>query len=374
MTLFIQKLAGSLLAGTAALLCTLSQAQVIAPNVAVPFYTPGSFMQGVYRGWYAPQAVEFSKQSLQLAIAMEALCDAPAVDSAGAAASLQQAKTRWQATAAAWGRLSSVQIGPLLQRRSARQIDFTPTRPELIVRAIEAAPADARAMESIGTPAKGLPALEWLLYTRPAAPALAGTPDCRYAVQVAHEINREGVALSQAFNTLAAKDLGEEEEASVPAMGELVNQWVGAIEHLRWADMGKPLLAGASATASSADSGRKAGNAFPRVASGQTTASWQAQWQALRAITASQASEAPQPGASLAPLETYLRGRGLNLLANTLAQTVAKTDKAMQDPTPANKASVTAATRELASLKKLAETHVAPALQVNIGFSDADGD
>ena len=61
MTLFIQKLAGSLLAGSAALLCTLSQAQVIAPNVAVPFYTPGSFMQGVYRGWYAPQAVEFSK-------------------------------------------------------------------------------------------------------------------------------------------------------------------------------------------------------------------------------------------------------------------------------------------------------------------------
>ena len=374
MTHFIQKLVGTLLPGSAALLCTLSQAQVIAPNVAMPFYTPGSFMQGVYRGWYAPQAVNFLKQSSQLAVAMGVLCDAPVVDLAGAAASLQQAKTQWQAAAAAWGRLSSVQIGPLLQRRSVRQIDFTPTRPELIVRAIEAAPADAGAMETIGTPAKGLPALEWLLYTRPAVPALTGTPDCRYAVQVAREIEREGAALSQAFNALAEKELGEEEETSVSAMGELVNQWVGAIEHLRWADMGKPLLAGASATASSADSGRKAGNAFPRMASGQTAASWQAQWLALRAITASQAREAPQPGAGLAPLETYLRGRGLNPLANTLAQTVAKTDRAMQNPTPANKASMTAATRALANLKKLAEAQVAPALHVNVGFSDADGD
>lgn len=356
------------LAGSAALLCTLSQAQVIAPNVAVPFYTPGSFMRGVYRGWYAPQAAEFSKQSRQLAVAVAVTCDAATANEASAGASLQQAKTQWQATATAWSRLSSVQIGPLLQRRSARQIDFTPTRPGLIARAIEAGPADARAMESIGTPAKGLPALEWLLYTRPAVPALVGTADCRYAVQVAQEIDREGAALSQAFNALAAKDPGEDNEASVPAMGELVNQWVGALERLRWAEMGKPLLAGA------ADGARKAGNAFPRAASGQTTAHWQAQWQALRALTASQASEAPQPGASLAPLETYLRGRGLNPLANTLAQTVAKTDKAMQNPTPANKASLTAATRELASLKKLAEAQIAPALQVNIGFSDADGD
>ncbi len=371
MNCYLQKLQHLLLAGGAALLCTLSQAQVIASNVAIPFYTPGNFMQGIYRGWYAPQAAEFATRSRQLPVALAAVCDAPAT---AATASLQQAKTQWQATAAAWSRLSSVQIGPLLQRRSARQIDFTPTRPELIARAIDAAPADARAMESIGAPAKGLPALEWLLYTRPAAPALAGTPDCRYAVQVAQEIDREATALAQAFHALAAKELGDENEASVPAMGELVNQWVGGLEHLRWAEMGKPLLAGASTTARAADSGRKSGNAFPRIASGQTTASWQAQWRGLRALAASQAREAPQPGTGVTSLETYLRGRGLNPLANSLARTVAKADLAMQNPTPANKASVTAATRELASLKKLAEARVAPALQVNIGFSDADGD
>lgn len=357
------------LVGSAALLSPLAQAQMVAPNVAVPYYTPGSFMQGVYRGWYAPQAAEFAKQARQLPNALSAACDAPA---ANAASALQQAKTQWQTTAAAWSRLSSVQIGPLLERRSARQIDFNPTRPELIARAIDAAPTGANAMEQVGTPAKGLPALEWLLYTRPAAPALAGTPDCRYAVQVAQDIEREAAALSLAFSALAAQDLGEE-DASAPAMGELVNQWIGALEHLRWPDMGKPLLAGASAVAPS-ESARKAGNSFPRVASGQTAATWTAQWQALRALAASQASLAPQPGETLAPLETYLRGRGLNPLANALHQAVAKTDKAMLNPTPADKASITAATRELASLKKLAEVQVAPALQVSLGFSDADGD
>jgi uncharacterized protein len=47
-------------------------------------------------------------------------------------------------------------------------------------------------MELIGTPAKGLPALEWLLWVKPIQPASA---ECRYAVQVAAEIQREAQAL-----------------------------------------------------------------------------------------------------------------------------------------------------------------------------------
>ncbi len=353
----------ALLAAGAWLLGSFAQAQTVAPNVAVPFYTPGNFMQGALRYWYAPQAADFARQSAALPGAVTALCGAEA---AAGSSQLQQARAQWQASTAAWDRLSGVQIGPLVQRRSARQIDFTPTRPELIVRAIQAAPADSAAMESIGTPAKGLPALEWLLWTQPTSP---GTPACHYAVQVAAEIAREGAVLSQAFSELAARDLSEEEEISVPAMSELVNQWVGGLERLRWAHMEKPRLSGQSA----GQGGRKAA-AYPRSASAQTAASWAAQWQALRALALSQAREAPQPGAGLVPLETYLRGRGLNALANKLVQSVDKAGRPLQNLSPANKAGLSAATRALADLKKLAEAEIAPALKVNIGFSDADGD
>ena len=82
-------------------------------------------------------------------------------------------------------------VGPLLTRRSQRQIDFSPTRPALTERAIESEPAGLQAMERIGTPAKGLPALEWLLWTQPVAP---GSAACRYAAEVALDIEREAIA------------------------------------------------------------------------------------------------------------------------------------------------------------------------------------
>jgi uncharacterized protein len=343
-----------LLAGSAA------QTQTVPPNVAVPFYTVGDFMRGVYRFWYAPQAAAFAEQAGSLPAAISAVCDA---DAASATTKLEQAREHWKTSALAWDRLSGVQIGPLVQRRSARQIDFTPTRPELIKRAIQTAPQDATAMESIGTPAKGLPALEWLLWSQPIAPA---EPACRYAVQVAADIRREADTLAKAFSELAARPPGQAEEANGPAMSELVNQWTGALERLRWAEMEKPRLAG------SAQGGRNP--AYARGASGQTAARWAAQWQALRTLGASQANEALRPGAGLAPIETYLRGLGRNEPADLLAQSVGKADKALQNLSPANRAGVTAAGRSLADLKKLTEAEIAPALEVSIGFSDADGD
>jgi len=349
-------------AGAALLAGGAAQAQTVAANVAVPFYTAGDFMRGAYRFWYAPQATAFAEQANGLPAAVSAVCDA---DADTAATKLEQARERWKTTALAWDRLSGVQVGPLVQRRSSRQIDFTPTRPELIKRAIQTAPQDATAMESIGTPAKGLPALEWLLWSPPAiAP---DTPACRYAVQVAADIQREADALAKAFSELAARPPGEAEESNGPAMSELINQWTGALERLRWAEMEKPRMAGA------AQSGR---NAVPytRSASGQTAARWAAQWQALRALGASQATEAPRPGTGLAPIETYLRGLGRNEPADQLAQSVGKADKALQNLSPTNRAGITAAGRSLADLKKLTEAEIAPALEVSIGFSDADGD
>ena len=350
-------------AGAALLACSASaaHAQAVAPNVAVPFYTAGDFMRGAYRFWYAPQATAFAEQAGGLPAVVSAVCDAGADT---AAATLAQARESWKATALAWDRLSGVQVGPLVQRRSSRQIDFTPTRPELIKRAIQTAPQDAGAMESIGTPAKGLPALEWLLWTQLIAPA---TPACRYAVQVAADIQREADALAKAFTELAARQPGQAEESNGPAMSELINQWTGALERLRWAEMEKPRMAGA------AQGGRNAAP-YARSASGQTAARWAAQWQALRTLGASQASEAPRPGAGLAPIETYLRGLGRNKPADALAQSVGKADNALRNLSPMNRAGITAAGRSLADLKKLAEAEIAPALEVSIGFSDADGD
>lgn len=357
----------SVLGGLLALCVSLAQAQVVAPNVALPFYSPSDFMQGVYRNWYAPSATEFARASASLSTAVATLC------AAAPGATLPAARAEWQATTQAWDRLSAVAIGPLVERRSIRQIDFSPTRPELIERAIRAAPANAAAMERVGTPAKGLPALEWLLWVRPVEPQ---TPACAYAVQVAQDVQREADTLAQAFTTLAQRERGEdgEEEATVPAMGELVNQWVGGLERLRWAQIERPVRSAGQGAPGKSQKVSDRAPAFPRVASGSTAGSWAAQWEALRTLAITSSNEPAVPGVGLAPLETYLRGRGLNAPADALVQSVRKADASMAGLAPGPSAKLLAASGRLAEVKRQVEADTAPALQITIGFSDADGD
>lgn len=353
----------------AALLPVAAQAQM-APTApawqrnAVPFYDTVHALQGIYGHWALPRAQDFDRNALALAPAVAALCQASAPDNKAALAS---ARTVWRATAHAWEQLAAVSVGPVIQRRSQRAIDFTPTRPALIEKAIATQPQGAKAFERIGTPAKGLPALEWLLWTRPAQP---GSPACSYAHEVAQDLARESSALLNAFTEAAGTDWGaeDEQEDSTQAISEFVNQWVGGIERLRWAQMEKPLRAA---------QGRRAPD-YPRTASGTTLAAWAATWSGLRSVTSLPASAAmPAPGAALVPLEMVLRGKGLNPLADKLHQATGKVDSAMaqvQKSGLQNQAAIQQAARDLAALKFLAESEVAPALQVSIGFSDADGD
>lgn len=333
-----------------------AQAQSNWAQVAVPVYNPAHLVMGLHRHWTAPQSQALAAEATALTAAMVDHC---ARAGGPSPASLEAARRQWRTTVTAWERLSAVAIGPLVERRSIRQIDFTPTRPVLIERAIKAAPQGASAMERIGTPAKGFPALEWLLWTQPAAP---GTPACTYAVEVARGIDREAVALRDAFRTLADRAQDDwDDEAAVNGMAEFVNQWVGALERLRWAQMEKPLRAGARQD-------------LPRAASGTTPNSWQSHWQSVRALSQFAGEAAPLPGQGLVPIETYLRGRGLNALADELVSTVGKADARVQAAQAASTPSVLAAARELSALKRLAEAELAPALDVRIGFSDADGD
>lgn len=65
---------------------------------------------------------------------------------------------------------------------------------------------------------------------------------------------------------------------------------------------------------------------------------------------------------------------GRNEPADQLAQRVDLADKAMRQLSPANPSEVASAARAIAEVKKVAESEVAPAMEVSIGFSDADGD
>jgi hypothetical protein len=313
---------------------------------------PGSMImpiQMLHQNWSVPKSSDFVRDSAGLKPALRAVCDAPQEQSGEA---LARARQQWLTTLSSWEKLSAVSTGPLIERRSQRQIDFMPVRPRMIEAAIKSSPASLADLELIGTPAKGLPALEWLLWVSPIQPASA---ECRYAVLISEEIEREALALNWAFEKAANQQAGE--ETAKAALSELVNQWVGGIERLRWANMEMPVRVALTAK-------NRTEPVFPRRSGEAMSTLWSAEWDALRTL-------ATGKGFSM---ESTLRSRGHNQLADVLASSTTNTGKAMRGLRIADQSRLLDAARELTALKHLVEDKVAPALGVTIGFSDADGD
>jgi predicted lipoprotein len=319
---------------------------------AAPCYYPPDVMAGLHRHHTAPLASEFAASTPRLVQALQTHCRGPAA--------LEPARAAWTQTLLAWERLAAVAVGPLVERRSLRAIDFQPLRPDLLRRMLAREPKTLDDMVRVGTPAKGLPAIEHLLWVAPVAP---GTPACGYAVLAAQEVQQEAEALRKAFGSLA--DTPPEEEAGVVAFVEFVNQWLGGLERLRWAGLEKPLREAQT---------RGEAPEFARAPSGQTGAAWAAQWAALRALARQPDAGAPAIGAGPVSIESYMRGRGHIALADRWRGAVERADRAMQAVDPSRVAGVEAAAGALKGLTTLMQAEVAGRLEVNLGFSSADGD
>lgn len=335
----------SLLMCGAALLAASAGAQPAEPPV--PQASTIEMLSRAYGQQFAPRAAAFSQEATRLVGAVNALCNGtPAQATTG----LSAAQGQWRSTATAWDRLAGVATGPVVKRRAMTALDFSPTRPTTIVRAIQTAPSGPEQMERIGTPAKGLPALEWLLWSAQPVPQ---TPACRYTQQVAQELAREAGALAAGFDAQARTDWANEHRATFLALQELINQWLGGVERLRWTQIDKPLKAAESST-------KKKAPAFTRSLSGQTGAGWAANWDAQRSLGE--------------PVAAALQARGKAELAAKLQGALKRTDQALATARPDQAATLAPAVEALGALKKLIEAEIAPALDVTIGFSDGDGD
>ena len=104
-------------------------------------------------------------------------------------------RTQWQQTLVSWQALSSPELGPLVARRSQREIDFWPTRERLLRQALAKAPqtlwptwsAWARPPKAFRRSSNCSP--------RPQGPALAPAT-CHYAGLIAQGIAAEARALN----------------------------------------------------------------------------------------------------------------------------------------------------------------------------------
>ncbi len=355
----------------AALACPLAAAQTAAtagtetaaPVVAAPYYSAEQALQGVYTHHLPPLARAFHAQADRLAEVAARHCKGQA--------SLTELRAQWQAALLAWETLSTPSVGPLVTRRSQRQIDFWPARPDLLRRSMARAPATLADMERVGTPAKGFPALELLMdqWAKQALNAAA----CRYAELIAQGIAVEARELDAEFAQWAAKDWSEEPEATTEALAEWVNQWLAGLERLRWAHIEKPVTT--HQTTGNAAKGLPL--PFARLDRETSLRDWRAQWQSLLAQGRRLPPGAPPPaaGQALVPMEALLMGRGHLALAQRWAQALDGVTAAMEALTPqSGERDLLAATKAMKAATVLFQNEVAGALDVPLGFSDADGD
>jgi len=188
---------------------------------------------------------------------------------------------------------------------------------------------------------------------------------------VAEGIDAEATALRAAFDQLATRNWSGDEEGARTAFAEWINQWLGGLERLRWIEIEKPVQ-----RARTAGQGRPP--AFARRSMNDNLAAWRTQWQALRAqarLSTGQQNTPPQPGRDLVPIEALLMGKGQIALAQRWAQAIGSVDHALAAlPAQPDEDDLMSLSTTMKQLTALYQHDIASALDVPLGFSDADGD
>ncbi|MEO7777206.1 MAG: imelysin family protein [Fibrobacteria bacterium] len=186
-----------------------------------------------------PASERFTARAAALETAARKLAESPGPEL------LDSAKTAWKEAALAWGSLQAIRLGPIAD--ATARIDFWPTRPNLIGQALaDSYPLDSARMVSL-TPAaaKGLPALEWLLFSSPPETVLGqlsdsahGTRRGLYLAAVASDLRRaaEGIHADWQGKTgaaLVAPAADTRYPTTQMAVEELIKGLVATLEEMK---------------------------------------------------------------------------------------------------------------------------------------------
>ena len=333
------------------LVCSVGQAQTPTPTPPPAWASP--VLRGLYARYLPDLAHEFVKQADRLVSQTRQHCTDPTSN-----ATLREA---WQQTLLAWSKLSSPTLVPVTTRQSQRMIDFWPALPSLVDASIAKAPQTMDDLVRIGTPAKGLPAIDDLLLRD-----LHDEATCHYLELLTQNIAAEAQGLEHDLRQMASQDWSPQDDATAEAFTEWGNQWLGGLDRLRWMQIEQPVQR--ARTRPQQFHGQPP---FPRLRAQDNRVEWRVRWQALlaQARTSAQVRNGP------IPIEILLRTQGKAALADRWATALdAITQELDQLPTPADDASLLHLSRTMKVVSQMYLDEVAQALGILIDFSGKDGD
>ncbi len=332
-------------------------------------FPKSALLKGLADGVFQPQVQQFARQSQTWAQDWQHYCQHPS------AKGWKQLQQGWLATARQWQALEMVQIGPLIERRSQREVNFWPTRPAQIdnwLKSHDALSADA--LETLPAAAKGLPALEYLMSLKPAPKGRR----CAVATWLARGVAQEAAGLEQDWRqgyTRQLAEAGQHPEDKVflrtdQALGELINLMIAGMDFVRVRKLEKPL-----------QHNRDEQDALDRIEawrSGHSLSLLEANLDGFSRVFFGMDG----PGGKAVGFDDYLDGRDKLVLIRRTKEDLEEArailrnlkGKTMQQAIQRHPAQLEALQTILRRLQTRLENELAPLLDIQLDFNASDGD
>jgi uncharacterized protein len=294
-------------------------------------------------------------------------------------ATLEAARNAWWTARGPWKRTEVFAFGPYSEGpRLGARIDFWPARPDTIEDVLaDAAELDAAALDGLGAPAKGLPALEYLLYT-PGVDLVEAFETRRrgdYAHAIAEDLVLRAREIWEAWAPGHENFLNELVDAGRTstrfmslnaALGEVVNRIGYTLENDRLEKLGRALGDTSDGT--------------PQPELLESTFSGRSLDDLRDNLSGIERLYTGDPASGVLGLDDYLksRGRRLGAIFRELDAALHAAFDALPGPLAETLASDPASVRrvmaELAALQRFFQVDVLNALSLSLGFNDNDGD
>ncbi|UJR79367.1 imelysin family protein [Sandaracinus amylolyticus] len=179
-------------------------------------------------------------EAVTLRESLDTLCAAPDAES------LEGARTAFRTTSRAWERTLPWAIGPIVDERIEGDIAFWPTRPTTIESSLASATTiDDAWVDGLGATAKGLPALEYLLFERDAV--LEDARRCAYAAALGAHLARTTQRLVAAWEggyTESFATAGRGSTAwrtQLDALSAMLTEMIASVQTTKMTKLGVPL-------------------------------------------------------------------------------------------------------------------------------------
>lgn len=313
----------------------------------VGYYEPEDLINSAWERGGRPAWLAFEVAADRLGKAISQQCRKASSD-------LGKTKPTFHEVLVAFEHAAVINQGPMFETKVTRWVNFQPVRAALIEKTGQR--EGAIDIDKVGAPAKGLPALEWLLFN-PEASTLPEKRRCEYA---------QAIVVDLQTRALATVTSGKREE---PTAQVAYNQILGGLETFYWDSLKKPLT---KVKAGDGDS------AFLWTEAGFSTQAIKAAWLGLRPYLVIDHDGLADPEAEPLPLGQFLKGLGKLDEADTLRAHVLAMDnqvaKLIDKPAAEQAEQIEMAEDAFDDLLKWYKHDASKAMRVSVGFSSADGD